>query len=57
MILKTASLVNNLFSFSRDTLKQESGLQVLSFEKEELRHEFVEKKHHAVTAVNILMFL
>lgn len=57
MISKTASLVNNLFSFSRDTLKQNKGLEMLPFEKNELRDQFNDNKHHAVTAINILMFL
>jgi hypothetical protein len=57
MISKTASLVNNLYSFSRDTLKQNKGLEMLTFEKTELRNQFNDNKHHAVTAMNILLFL
>ena len=33
MITKTSSLINNLVSFSRDTLKQNKGLEMLPFEK------------------------
>ena len=57
MISKTASLINNLYSFSRDTLKREKGLEMLPYEKLELRDQFNEDKHHAVTAMNILLFL
>ena len=30
---------------------------MLSYEKVDLRNQFDEKKHHAVTAMNILLFL
>ena len=40
MITKTASLINNLYSFSRDTLNREKGLEMLPYEKLELRTQF-----------------
>jgi hypothetical protein len=57
MITKTSSIINNLISFSRDTLKQNKGLEMLPHEKADLRKEFNENKDHIVAAMNIMMFL
>ena len=57
MIVKTSSLINNIISFSRDTLKQNKGLEMLSSEKSLLRQDFNENKHHLVSAMNIILYL
>ena len=57
MIVKTSSLINNIISFSRDTLKQNKGLEMLSSEKSLLRQDFNENEHHLVSAMNIILYL
>jgi hypothetical protein len=37
MITKTSSIINNIISFSRDTLNQNKGLEMLPSEKNALR--------------------
>ena len=46
-----------LSTFSRDALKDDQELDMLPFEKAQLRDLFDDSKHHTVTAVNILLFL
>ena len=57
MIVKSASLCNNIISFSKDQLRQTKNLDLLSFEKESLRSEFNHEKHHLVVAMNIFLYL
>jgi hypothetical protein len=57
LVTKTASLCNNIISFSKDQLKQTKGLDILISEKEELRNNFNVEKHHFVVAINIFMYL
>lgn len=56
-VAKTASLANNLISFSRDQLKQSKGLDMQPEEKQMLRDKFNADKHHLVVAMNIIMWL
>ena len=57
MVTKTASLCNNIISFSKDQLKQTKGLDMMPSEKTELRGQFNSEKHHLVIAMNVFMYL
>ena len=55
-IHSTQDLINLLTKFSRATLKEDPVLQMLPYEKDQLRNLIEDDKHHAVTAMNILMY-
>ena len=52
----TQDLINILIKFSRATLNEDTVLQMLPYEKDKLRNLIEDDKHHAVTAMNILMY-
>ena len=55
-IFSTQELINILIKFSRATLNEDTALQMLPYEKDQLRNLIEDDKHHAVTAMNILMY-
>ena len=55
-IHSTQDLINILIKFSRATLNEDTVLQMLPYEKDQLRNLIEDDKHHAVTAMNILMY-
>ena len=52
----TQDLINLLICWSKATLNEDSVLQMLPYEKDQLRNLIEDDKHHAVTAMNILMY-
>ena len=52
----TQDLINILIKFSKATLNEDTVVQMLPYEKDQLRNLIEDDKHHAVTAMNILMY-
>ena len=52
----TQDLINLLICWSKATLNEDTVLQMLPYEKDQLRNLIEDDKHHAVTAMNILMY-
>ena len=52
----TQDLINLLICWSKATLNEDTVFQMLPYEKDQLRKLIQDDKHHAVTAMNILMY-
>ena len=52
----TQDLINLLICWSKATINEDTVLQMLPYEKDQLRNLIEDDKHHAVTAMNILMY-
>ena len=54
---KTIKILNNFISISKDQLKESKGLDLLPLEKEKLKKDFNNDKHHIIISCNVFMFL